>query len=53
MLAGKRQLDEISNILAGKTVFLEVKYDGERIQCHFNNDALKFFSRFLFHIILY
>jgi len=45
MLAGKRSIEEIKQILFGKTISIEIKYDGERIQCHFNKDQLKFFTR--------
>ncbi len=45
MLAGKRKADEIRSVFAGSEILTETKFDGERIQCHFNADDLKFFSR--------
>jgi len=45
MLAGKRKADEIRSVFAGSELLIETKFDGERIQCHFNADDLKFFSR--------
>lgn len=45
MLAGKKIPEEIRNVLAGKDLLIETKFDGERIQCHFSNDQIKFFSR--------
>lgn len=49
MLAGKRTAEELRNLLAGKEIIIETKFDGERIQCHFNNDDIKFFSRYTPH----
>ena len=46
MLSGKRNIEEMKQILFGKTISIEIKYDGERIQCHFNKEQLKFFTRF-------
>ena len=31
--------------MASKEMLIETKFDGERIQCHFNNEEIKFFSR--------
>eukprot|EP01017_Pseudomicrothorax_dubius_P032816 TRINITY_DN4334_c0_g1_i4.p1 TRINITY_DN4334_c0_g1~~TRINITY_DN4334_c0_g1_i4.p1 ORF type:complete len:672 (+),score=145.76 TRINITY_DN4334_c0_g1_i4:1902-3917(+) len=46
MLAGKKRAEEVREMFSGEAEFLiETKYDGERIQCHFNNDSLRFFSR--------
>lgn len=45
MLAAKKTPDEIKNIISGKEFVIETKYDGERIQCHFTPDQIRFFTR--------
>ena len=47
MLAGKKTADELRQLLAGTEITIETKFDGERIQVHFNSDDMKFFSRYL------
>lgn len=38
MLAARRAPLDIRQLLEGKEFVIETKYDGERIQCHFNPD---------------
>ena len=45
MLAGKKTVEEIRSLLSGQRIIIETKFDGERIQCHFDKNDLKFFSR--------
>jgi len=45
MLAGRMTLHDIIDNFTGVNVFIETKYDGERIQCHLNNGEVKFFTR--------
>lgn len=45
MLASKRTLDEIYTLFRNKELIIETKYDGERIQCHFNEEQISFFTR--------
>ena len=52
MLSGKRNIEETKHLLFGKNIMIEIKYDGERIQCHFNKEQLKFFTRFYSNFII-
>ena len=45
MLAGRLGLKQIMTQFSSVTVFIETKYDGERIQCHIHQDEIKFFTR--------
>ena len=46
MLAGKQNLVQIADTVRSKgKVFVETKYDGERIQCHIQDKIVMFFSR--------
>lgn len=45
MLAKRENLDNLPAILEGKKFIIETKYDGERIQCHFDQEKMKFYSR--------
>jgi DNA ligase 4 len=45
MLADKMPLKQLAVILEKNKVLIETKFDGERIQCHFKDDVVKFFSR--------
>lgn len=45
MLAGRMILHDIITHFSGVPVFIETKYDGERIQCHMNDKEVKFFTR--------
>jgi DNA ligase-4 len=45
MLAGRMNLHDILHFFTGVPVYVETKYDGERIQCHLQNGEVKFFTR--------
>lgn len=46
MLAGRKPYQELKKMLINTEVYVETKFDGERIQCHFHVDGtLKLFSR--------
>jgi DNA ligase-4 len=45
MLAGRMNLHDIIHFFTGVPVYVETKYDGERIQCHLQNNEVKFFTR--------
>ena len=45
MLVARMTLDKILTTFTGVTVYIETKFDGERIQCHLHNKTVKFFSR--------
>ena len=36
MLAARKSPNDIRSLFEGKDFIIETKYDGERIQCHFN-----------------
>lgn len=40
MLAERKAMETIKDILKDKRFYIETKYDGERIQCHFNEIKL-------------
>ena len=45
MLVSRMTLDKIFNTFQGINVLIETKFDGERIQCHKNENEIKFYSR--------
>jgi len=46
MLAGRKSYQELKRILGNRPVFVETKFDGERIQCHFERYGdIRFFTR--------
>mmetsp|Transcript_60733 Transcript_60733/g.69397 ORF Transcript_60733/g.69397 Transcript_60733/m.69397 type:complete len:784 (+) Transcript_60733:504-2855(+) len=45
MLAGKKNPGEMMTLLEGIPVLIETKFDGERIQCHYKDGEVKFFTR--------
>ncbi len=45
MLAGRMSLNDILMNFSSTPVICETKYDGERIQCHFREGDVKFFTR--------
>jgi ATP-dependent DNA ligase len=46
MLASRRPYREILKLLINAEVFIETKFDGERIQVHFQSDGnINFFTR--------
>lgn len=45
MLADRKQYSELKNLLLNEDLIVETKYDGERIQCHWSTDSVKYFSR--------
>ena len=45
MLAGKKTLEDMHRHYHGLSMFVETKYDGERIQCHVTKDDIKYFTR--------
>jgi DNA ligase-4 len=45
MLAGRMTLHDMIQFFTGVPVYVETKYDGERIQCHLQNKEVKFFTR--------
>ena len=45
MLVARMTLDKILTTFTGVNVYIETKFDGERIQCHLHNKTVKFFSR--------
>ncbi len=45
MLAGRMKFDDLLAKFNNMDFFIETKYDGERIQCHYHNGEVKFFSR--------
>ena len=45
MLVARMTLDKILTTFTGVNVYVETKFDGERIQCHLHNKNVKFFSR--------
>lgn len=46
MLAGRKPYQELKKLLTNAEVFVETKFDGERIQCHFTqNDDFFLYSR--------
>lgn len=45
MLAAKLTLKEIMDNFMNTPALVETKYDGERIQCHYNEGQIKFFTR--------
>ena len=45
MLVARMTLDNIIKTFQGVKVLVETKYDGERIQCHFHDNDVQFFTR--------
>lgn len=46
MLAGRKVYDELKKLLISLEVYVETKFDGERIQCHLSADGqVSFFTR--------
>jgi DNA ligase-4 len=45
MLAGRMNLNDIIKHFTNMPIFIETKYDGERIQCHLKDKQCKFFTR--------
>ena len=45
MLASKKTLEEMHNNYHGLEMIVETKFDGERIQCHYSKDSIKYFTR--------
>ena len=45
MLVARMTLDNIFNTFQGVKAIIETKFDGERIQCHLNENEVKFFTR--------
>lgn len=45
MLAGRMNLNDIIRNFTNVPVFIETKYDGERIQCHLKDKQCQFFTR--------
>ncbi len=46
MLAGKLNLKQINDFVRQRDhVYVETKFDGERIQCHFQDQVIMYFSR--------
>ncbi len=45
MLVARMTLDKIFSTFQGINVIIETKFDGERIQCHKNDNEVKFYSR--------
>ena len=45
MLVSRMTLDKIFSTFQGINVIIETKFDGERIQCHKNDNEIKFYSR--------
>ncbi|CAD8171259.1 unnamed protein product [Paramecium octaurelia] len=45
MLAAKKSPEEIRKLIEGKELLVETKFDGERIQCHFTPEVIRFFTR--------
>ena len=44
-LAARKTWDEIRGLFEGEQFYVENKYDGERIQAHFNEQEIRFYSR--------
>ena len=54
MLASKKNMEDIKFILFNKEFLIETKFDGERIQCHFDEKQVRFFSRLInFKILIF
>jgi DNA ligase-4 len=46
MLAGRKSYQELKRVLGSRPVYVETKFDGERIQCHFERFGdIRFFTR--------
>lgn len=45
MLAGRMSVKDIYTNFSGTSTYVETKYDGERIQCHKQQNEVKFFTR--------
>jgi DNA ligase 4 len=45
MLAGRMNMNDILSNFASAALYVETKYDGERIQCHLHENNVKFFTR--------
>ena len=45
MLADRMILSSIIKNFSDQQVYIETKYDGERIQCHVHDNEVKFFTR--------
>jgi len=45
MLAGRKGYDELKKLLLALEVYVETKFDGERIQCHLSDGQVSFFTR--------
>lgn len=45
MLAAKKTLEDLQTMFMDQDFLIETKFDGERIQCHFNHEQIKFYSR--------
>lgn len=45
MLAGRKSFQQIKTKLRSERFFIETKLDGERVQCHLQNQKVVFYSR--------
>ena len=45
MLSGRMNLQDIIHNFSNIPIYIETKYDGERIQCHLKDKQVKFFTR--------